>query len=128
MICSSRRPVRSAMSHVRSRGRREERRDQLVRRHVAAQHERALLQVAGQLASLAMNTNARASLIRPSSARRAAMVEAVSPSLDHELDLLRVVGDRLGQGGAEVLADEVRDERQIAARPGCRRPRRGSRC
>ena len=41
------------------------------------------------------------------------MVDRGVALLDEELDLLRVVGHRVGQGGAKVLAHEVGDERQV---------------
>ena len=63
------------------------------------------------------------------------MVDGRVALLDQELDLLGVVGHGLGERGAEVLADEVGDERQVergraVGRPGedrvvDERPQRG---
>ena len=86
---------------------------QLVGGHVLAQHERALLQVAGELA-LAGDEHER-----PAVADQAVGLEPVGDERrgvalpDVELDLRRVGRDRLGQRGAEVLADDVGDEREV---------------
>ena len=51
VICSRRRPVRSAISTYGISGGARSAVHELVRGHVAAKHERALLEVAGQLAA-----------------------------------------------------------------------------
>ena len=92
---------------VLDRRRREQRVDQLIRRHVLAQHERALLERAGQLVDRGDEHE------RPAVTEQALVLEPCRDAqrrvarLDQELDLGGIGRGRGRQGGTQVLADDV---------------------
>ena len=111
MICSSRRPVRSADLHVLDLVRGQERGHELVGRHRAAEDEAPRLELAGELA-LGRDEDERAAiekealLLEPCGDRRGGFA-----SLDGEGHLVRVRRGRGRELRAEVLFHEVGDER-----------------